>query len=82
MENRVLLAIEFVKDIMSQHYPMVVSNYARRFKLPTKIDFDPQTVPPMDSSTLNYFRPQSNLPQVDTLSATTQDDPSLEFLKD
>jgi hypothetical protein len=40
MENRVLLAIEFVKDVLSQHYPALLGNYARAFRLPRRTNLD------------------------------------------
>lgn len=40
MENRVLLALEFVKDVLGQHYPAILGNYARAFRLPKRMNFD------------------------------------------
>lgn len=36
MENRVLLALEFAKDMLGQHYPLLVWQYAHALRLPWK----------------------------------------------
>jgi hypothetical protein len=37
MENRILLGIEFVKDLMTQNYPLLLNNFTLTRRLPQKI---------------------------------------------
>jgi hypothetical protein len=37
MESRILLGIEFVKDIMNQNYPLLLNNFTLARRLPQKM---------------------------------------------